>query len=182
MPRTRLQRLPTVSGTELHILAKKDWGSLILIPVWLAFWTFGGITAMKWVIHPGPSTRVHRFDRLAKRKRALGTFFYPRGWSMISGCGSRSALIFHRTPSFSPHRRWVHGYGQLPEPNLIPLAEKLGLSKLNFQVLRRTMATLAQGKGSVKDIQAHLRHSKAEVLHVALLRSQKSLFFSPQLY
>jgi hypothetical protein len=48
--------LPTVSGTELYILSKKDWGSLIFIPVWLAFWTFGGITAMKWVIHPGPST------------------------------------------------------------------------------------------------------------------------------
>ena len=45
---------------------------------------------------------------------------------------------------------------------LIPLAEKLGLPQLNFQVLRRTMATLAQGKGSVKDIQAHLRHSKAD--------------------
>ena len=45
---------------------------------------------------------------------------------------------------------------------LNPLAEKLGLPKLNFQVLRRTMATLAQGKGSVKDIQAHLRHSKAD--------------------
>ena len=42
------------------------------------------------------------------------------------------------------------------------LAEKLGLPKLNFQVLRRTMATLAQRKGSVKDIQAHLRHSKAD--------------------
>jgi hypothetical protein len=34
--------------------------------------------------------------------------------------------------------------------------------KLNFQVLRRRMATLAQRKGSVKDIQAHLRHSKAD--------------------
>jgi hypothetical protein len=45
---------------------------------------------------------------------------------------------------------------------LIPLAEKLGLPKLNFQVLRRTMATLAQKKGSVKDIQAHLRHAKAD--------------------
>jgi hypothetical protein len=56
VPRTRLQRLPTVSGTEFHILAKKDWSSLIFIPVWLAFWTFGGITAMNWVIHPGPST------------------------------------------------------------------------------------------------------------------------------
>ena len=45
---------------------------------------------------------------------------------------------------------------------LTPLAERLGLPKLNFQVLRRTMATLAQRKGSVKDIQAHLRHSKAD--------------------
>jgi hypothetical protein len=45
---------------------------------------------------------------------------------------------------------------------LTPLAEKLGLPKLNFQVLRRTMATLAQRKGSVKDVQAHLRHSKAD--------------------
>lgn len=56
MPRTRLQRVPAVNGAELLILAKKDWGSLIFIPVWLAFWTFGGITAMKWIIHPGPST------------------------------------------------------------------------------------------------------------------------------
>jgi hypothetical protein len=39
---------------------------------------------------------------LAKRKKALGTFFYPREWSMISGCGSRSALTRHLTPSFSP--------------------------------------------------------------------------------
>ena len=56
MSRTRVQQLPTVSGAELHILAKKDWSSLIFAPVWLAFWTFGGIMAMKWVIHPGPST------------------------------------------------------------------------------------------------------------------------------
>jgi len=45
---------------------------------------------------------------------------------------------------------------------LAPLAERLGLPKLNFQVLRRTTATLAQKEGSVKDIQAHLRHAKAD--------------------
>jgi integrase len=45
---------------------------------------------------------------------------------------------------------------------LNPLAERLGLPKLNFQVMRRTMATQAQGMGSVKDIQAHLRHAKAD--------------------
>ena len=45
---------------------------------------------------------------------------------------------------------------------LNPLAERLGLPKLNFQVMRRTMATQAQNMGSVKDIQAHLRHAKAD--------------------
>jgi integrase len=45
---------------------------------------------------------------------------------------------------------------------LKPLAESLEIPKLNFQILRRTMATQAQRMGSVKDIQAHLRHSRAD--------------------
>jgi integrase len=45
---------------------------------------------------------------------------------------------------------------------LNPLAERLELPKLNFQILRRTIATQAQSMGSVKDIQAHLRHAKAD--------------------
>jgi integrase len=45
---------------------------------------------------------------------------------------------------------------------LNPLGERLGLPKLNFQVMRRTMATHAQSMGSVKDIQAHLRHANAD--------------------
>jgi len=45
---------------------------------------------------------------------------------------------------------------------LKPLAEKLGLPKLNFQVLRRTIATLAQTKGSIKDVQGLLGHTKAD--------------------
>ena len=42
------------------------------------------------------------------------------------------------------------------------LAEKLGIERLNFQILRRTMATQAQRMGSVKDIQAHLRHPRPD--------------------
>ena len=45
---------------------------------------------------------------------------------------------------------------------LKPLAEELGIPRLNFQILRRTMATQAHGMGSIKDIQAHLRHTKAD--------------------
>jgi integrase len=40
------------------------------------------------------------------------------------------------------------------------LALNLGLPKLTFQVIRRTVATLAQKKGTVKDVQGVLRHSR----------------------
>jgi integrase len=41
-----------------------------------------------------------------------------------------------------------------------PIAKAAGISTpVNFQVLRRTFATNAQGHGNAKDVQAHLRHS-----------------------
>jgi len=40
------------------------------------------------------------------------------------------------------------------------LGKDLGLPKLTFQVIRRTIATLAQKKGTPKDIQSILRHSR----------------------
>ena len=43
------------------------------------------------------------------------------------------------------------------------VAVELGLSKLNFQVLRRTIATLAQTKGNVKDVQGILGHSNPDI-------------------
>ena len=41
------------------------------------------------------------------------------------------------------------------------LARELEVPKLTFQVIRRTIATLAQKKGTVKDVQGLLRHSRA---------------------
>lgn len=40
------------------------------------------------------------------------------------------------------------------------LAEQLGIPRLTFQVIRRSIATLAQRKGTVKDVQGVLRHSR----------------------
>jgi integrase len=40
------------------------------------------------------------------------------------------------------------------------LAKDLKLPKLTFQVIRRTIAILAQKKGTVKDVQGVLRHSR----------------------
>jgi hypothetical protein len=40
------------------------------------------------------------------------------------------------------------------------LARELELPKLTFQVTHRTIATLAQKKGTVKDVQGVLRHAR----------------------
>ena len=40
------------------------------------------------------------------------------------------------------------------------LAEDLGLPKLTFQVIRRTIATLGKSKGHPKDIQGLMRHTR----------------------
>lgn len=45
---------------------------------------------------------------------------------------------------------------------LSPLGVKAGIKRLNFQILRRTVATHAQHLGSPKDIQTIMRHKKAE--------------------
>ena len=47
---------------------------------------------------------------------------------------------------------------------LEPIREKLGLTKLNFQILRRSYATRAVGerKGILKDVQKQLRHSRPD--------------------
>jgi integrase len=41
------------------------------------------------------------------------------------------------------------------------IARELQFPKLTFQVIRRTIATLAQKKGTVKDVQGVMRHSRA---------------------
>ena len=72
------------------------------------------------------------------------------------GFVARDAFIFPNT------RGGFLDTGNYRNRVLNPLAENLGLPKLNFQVMRRTMATQAQSMGSVKDIQSHLRHAKAD--------------------
>ena len=48
---------------------------------------------------------------------------------------------------------------------LDPIRLQLGLGKLNFQILRRTFATLAVGerKGTLKDVQTQLRHTRPDI-------------------
>ncbi len=98
-----------------------------------------------------------------KTPKSLGKMHLPDGlsgelklWKLECSDSSPKAFIFPNADG-----------GMIDTANyrsriLKPLADELGIPKLNFQVLRRTMATRAQNLGSVKDIQSHLRHSRAD--------------------
>jgi integrase len=73
----------------------------------------------------------------------------------------------HGLPPSDPEAFMFPGrFGSFMDPSnyrrrvLHKLAKDLGLPKLTFQVIRRTIATLAQNKGSVKDVQGVMRHSR----------------------
>jgi integrase len=106
-----------------------------------------------------------------KTKKSLRTVHLPEGlanelwlWKQECPDPSPDAFIF-------PNSRKRHGMkrnGFIRTDNyrarvLKKVGDSLGLPKLNFQVLRRTIATLAQKKGGVKDVQAVLGHSKPDI-------------------
>jgi integrase len=105
-----------------------------------------------------------------KTKKSLRKVHLPEGlanelWLWKQECPDRSpeAFVFPNARK----RNGAEKNGFIRTDNyrarvLKKLGEKLGLTKLNFQVLRRTMATLAQTKGGIKDVQGVLGHSKAD--------------------
>jgi hypothetical protein len=104
-----------------------------------------------------PSGKLHNF-LLANKPDAIpdGLASELHRWKLECKDRSAEAFIFPNTDG-----------GFIDTANyrfrvLKPLAEKLGIEKLNFQILRRTMATQAQSMGSIKDSQAHLRHARPD--------------------
>ncbi len=98
-----------------------------------------------------------------KTKKSLGKMHLPDGlahelllWKTECPDSSPDAFIFQNADG------GVMRVDNYRERVMKPLAQRLGIPRLNFQILRRTMATQAQNMGSVKDIQAHLRHAKAD--------------------
>jgi len=70
--------------------------------------------------------------------------------------------------------------GSFMDPNnyrkrvLHKLANEVGLPKLTFQVIRRTIATLAKDKGHIKDIQGMMRHSRLATTAEVYMQSLES--------
>ena len=102
-----------------------------------------------------------RIRKWGKTKKSLGRIHLPPlmvsdllAWKVICPDSSSDAFIFpNRDGGFldpNNYRRRVLGR----------LREILGLPKLTFQVIRRTIATLSQTKGTVKDTQGMMRHER----------------------
>lgn len=97
-----------------------------------------------------------------KTKKSLGVIHLPRRlaadlwlWKQECPDSSPEAFIFaNKLGGFRCSSNYRHRVLQT-------LAEELELPKLTFQIIRRSIATLAQKKGTVKDVQGLLRHSRA---------------------
>lgn len=98
-----------------------------------------------------------------KTRKSLGVVHIPRKlvadlkrWRQLCPDQSSEAFIFpNKDGDFLDT-------GNYRKRVLQRLAADLMLPKLTFQVIRRTIATLAQKKGTVKDVQGLLRHSRAD--------------------
>jgi integrase len=97
-----------------------------------------------------------------KTKRSLGVIHLPQAlaeelqlWKQQCPDASPEAFIF------TDAKGGFMDTGNFRRRVLHKLADELELPKLTFQVIRRTIATLAQKKGTVKDVQGVLRHSRA---------------------
>jgi integrase len=97
-----------------------------------------------------------------KTRRSLGVVHIPKEladdlllWKQHCSDSSPETFIF-------PNKRGGFMDGNNYRKRVLhKLADDLALPKLTFQVIRRTIATLAQKKGTVKDVQGVMRHSRA---------------------
>ncbi len=97
-----------------------------------------------------------------KTKKSLGSVHLPKEladdlWLWKQECPDSSPEAF----LFPDAKGGFMDTGNYRRRVLHRLAKDLELPKLTFQVIRRTIATLAQKKGTVKDVQGLLRHLRA---------------------
>jgi integrase len=96
-----------------------------------------------------------------KTKKSLGRIHLPKAlveglWQWKQQCPDASPDAF----IFPDADGGFMDTGNYRRRVLHKLAIDLALPKLTFQVIRRSIATLAQRKGTVKDVQGLLRHSR----------------------
>jgi integrase len=102
-------------------------------------------------------------------------------WRQVSQQEYEKKKRKHGLPPSDPEAFMFPGrFGSFMDPNnyrkrvLHKVAKEVGLPKLTFQVIRRTIATLAKDKGHVKDIQGMMRHSRLATTTEVYMQSLES--------
>jgi integrase len=126
--------------------------------------------ALRWKCFDQAESKMYLFETAykgairpwGKTKRSLGRVHLPKEraddlWPWKQECPDSSPEAF----IFPDAKGGFMDTGNYRRRVLHKLAQDLELPKLTFQVIRRTIATLAQKKGTVKDAQGLLRHSRA---------------------
>ena len=126
--------------------------------------------ALRWNDFDGDVLRIERAVKRVKKgkekigkpktKKSSAKVYVPQSlqvelahWKEIVRPKSDDLYIF---PSRNGTPKDAHNYLRR---HLKPLAEKLHVPGLTFQSLRRSFATLIQGKGTPKDVQTQMRHT-----------------------
>jgi integrase len=126
--------------------------------------------ALRWKCFDQGESKMYVFETAykgairpwGKTKKSLGRVHLPKEladdlWLWKQECPDSSPEAF----IFPDAEGGFMDTGNYRRRVLHKLAKDLELPKLTFQVIRRTIATLAQKKGTVKDVQGLLRHSRA---------------------
>ena len=130
----------------------------------------GELFALRWKCFDQAESKMYVFETTykgairpwGKTKKSLGRVHLPKEladdlWLWKQECPDSSPAAF----IFPDAKGGFMDTGNYRRRVLHKLAKRLELPKLTFQVIRRTIATLAQKKGTVKDVQGLLRHSRA---------------------
>jgi integrase len=160
----------TLTWEQLRmVLASVDgWGRLVLETDMTLALRPSELFALTWKCLDEAASRLTIMQTICKgRIRSWGkTAGSLTDLPVPKGLMERFVEWRQRCPDPSPDAFIFHnGRRGLPSPDkfnarvLRRVARELGLPKLTFQVIRRTAATLAQRKGTVKDVQGLLRHS-----------------------
>ena len=130
----------------------------------------GELFAFRWSSLDGTNNRLHIRETIYKGKiRSWGKTKGSLAAIPVTGEQAEELNEWRRSSKYAAPEDFIFAgrCGNFMDPSnyrkrvLHKLAAELGLPKLTFQVIRRTIATLAKDKGHVKDIQGMLRHSRA---------------------
>jgi integrase len=111
-------------------------------------------TVYKGKIRPWAKTEASEASVPLPKRLALEL----EGWRKLTAWSQSGDFIFPNSQG------GFLDYENFEARVLEPIREKLGLEKLNFQILRRTYATRAVGerRGTLKDVQKQLRHARPD--------------------